>query len=134
MSKINDHSNSARSQRQQGHKSWRDVLPIHPAADLFPEMSADELQALGEDIQQHGLHEGIALLDGKLLDGRNRLDAMERVGINLVIGGKLDWANIAHRNVKPRNPVAYVISKNIHRRHLNAEDRPPTISYAGGLQ
>ena len=25
--------------------SWRDVLPIHPAADLFPLMSPDELTA-----------------------------------------------------------------------------------------
>jgi hypothetical protein len=32
-------------------KSWRDVLPIHPAAELFPLMSPGELRALGEDIK-----------------------------------------------------------------------------------
>jgi hypothetical protein len=26
-------------------KSWRDILPVHPAADLFPMMSRDELRA-----------------------------------------------------------------------------------------
>ena len=33
---------------------WRDVLPVHPAADLFPMMSRDELLALGEDIKEGG--------------------------------------------------------------------------------
>ena len=30
-------------------KSWRDVINVHPAADLFPMMSPDELKTLGED-------------------------------------------------------------------------------------
>jgi hypothetical protein len=30
--------------------SWRNTLPIHPAAELFPRMSPDELQALGDDV------------------------------------------------------------------------------------
>ena len=67
-------------------KSWRDVLPIHPAAELFPLMSPDELQALGEDIKKHdGLTSSIALWRAdpaaqlQLLDGRNRCDAIELV-------------------------------------------------------
>ena len=36
-------------------KSWRDVITIHPAADLFPMMSPDELKALGEDIRRNGM-------------------------------------------------------------------------------
>ena len=35
--------------------SWRDHLPIHPAADLFPTLDDDELVALGEDIKRNGL-------------------------------------------------------------------------------
>ena len=63
-------------------QSWRDTLPIHPAAELFPLMSPDELAALGEDIRKHGLTSSIVLWsDGKsqalLLDGRSRLDAIE---------------------------------------------------------
>src|SRR5262249_61366782 len=42
-------------------KSWRDVLPIHPAAELFPPMSPDELRALGEDIRKNGLTSPIVL-------------------------------------------------------------------------
>jgi hypothetical protein len=35
--------------------SWRDVLKIHPACELFPLMSQAELKELGEDIKKNGL-------------------------------------------------------------------------------
>jgi hypothetical protein len=82
-------------------KSWRDVLKVHPAADLFPMMPPDELRALGEDIRKNGLRDWVALLDGKLLDGRNRLDAMELVGIKPIAdNGQIEWAKIPFHNVK----------------------------------
>ena len=109
--------------------NWRDVLPIHPAAELLPGMSEQELRELGEDIRKNGLYEGVALLDGKLLDGRNRLDAMQVAGIRLVTGnGHPEWANIPYRNVQGVEPFTYVISKNIHRRHLTAEQKRELIA------
>ena len=42
-------------------QSWRDTLPIHPAADLFPRMSSDELRESGKDIRKNGLRSSIAL-------------------------------------------------------------------------
>jgi ParB-like chromosome segregation protein Spo0J len=79
-----------RSKKVRG-MSWRDSIKVHPAADLFPMMSEAELRALGEDIRANGLRSPIVLhRDDKpredarrytLLDGRNRLDAMELVGI-----------------------------------------------------
>ena len=68
-------------------KSWRDVLQIHPAADPWPMMMPDELRALGEDIKKNGMQVPISILHEKptkLLDGRNRLDAMEMVGLDVV--------------------------------------------------
>jgi hypothetical protein len=110
-------------------KSWRDLLPVHPAAELFPMMSEEELRALGEDIKKNGLREGVALLDGKLLDGRNRLEAMEAVGIKLTTGnGQIKWAKISSRNVKGADPIAFVISKNIQRRHLSADQKRDVIA------
>ena len=58
------------------------ALPIHPAAEAFPLMAPGELAVLGADIKTHGLTSPIVLWsDGKspalLLDGRNRLDAIE---------------------------------------------------------
>lgn len=105
-------------------KSWRDVLPIHPAAEMFPRMSKNELLALGEDIKRHGLREGIALYNDVLLDGINRLDAMEAVGTNLITGnGEINWALLSPLDVRNIDPYEYVVSANLHRRHLTTEQK-----------
>ena len=70
-------------------KSWSDVLDVHPAANLFPRMAERELRELGNNIREHGLVSPIAIFkevgtDGvrySLLDGINRLNAMEMAGI-----------------------------------------------------
>jgi hypothetical protein len=117
--------------------SWRNLLPIHPAADLFPLMPPDELRALGEDIVKNGLRSHIVLWrsDPKsptavLLDGRNRLDAIELVtgkpvevgAPSLMAGGFLATDRVIVLD-KAVEPFTYVISANLHRRHLNAEQR-----------
>jgi len=124
-------------------KSWRNVLPVHPAADLFPLMSPDELRELGEDIKKNGLRQRVMLWRGKLLDGRNRLDAMEAAGIPVWIKRTegAPWINYEiTRNGKRRtdvanepwdigdDPYAYILSANIHRRHLTAEQRRELIA------
>src|SRR5262249_52732963 len=130
----NSHSSCA---RQASAQSWRDVLPIHPAAELFPRMSADELRTLGEDIKKNGLTSPIVLWEaGKttqlfLLDGRGRLDAMEAVGLP-VVGKDGEWLdlNFALRcagRIRGGDPYAYVVSANVHRRHLSAEQKRDLI-------
>jgi hypothetical protein len=122
-------------------KSWRGVLPIHPAADLFPLMTPGELRALGDDIIKNGLTSLIVLWsDGKspalLLDGRNRLDAIEiatghpvEIGAPSVMAGKDFLAtNTVIALGKSVDPFAYVISANIHRRHLTAEQKRELIA------
>src|SRR5262249_28467042 len=111
-------------------QSWRDVLPVHPAADLFPMMSEAELRELGEDIKKHGLASRIVLWSPacgskeiSLIDGRNRLDAMELVGVdtsNCIIPKE---AGATHAD-----PYAYVVAANIHRRHLTAEQKGELIA------
>jgi len=92
-------------------------------------MSADELRVLGEDICKNGLRDEITLLDGQLLDGRNRLEAMAMAGIKLMSGnGQLEWAIVRYHNVKGVDPVTFVISKNIDRRHLTPEDKRDLIA------
>lgn len=131
-------------------KSWRDVYKVHPAADLFPMLPEDELRKLGEDIKANGLKEPIAFwslhtgMDAEtmVLDGRNRLDAMELVGIETVAPvGKKYWIAIPARFLclgkNPEfpdcgqiNPYSYAISKNVHRRHLTKEERADMILQA----
>lgn len=57
-------------------------LQAHPVADLFPMLADDELAELAEDIKQRGLLHPIVLdVEGRVLDGRNRLAACRLVGI-----------------------------------------------------
>jgi hypothetical protein len=70
--------------------SWRDVLPVHPAAELLPPPPAEELRELGEDIKRHGQRIPVSIQNGKLLDGRTRLDAMELAGLPVVQDGALN--------------------------------------------
>jgi ParB-like chromosome segregation protein Spo0J len=112
--------------------SWRDVLKVHPAADLFPLVSTDELKALGEDIKKNGLRNRIAVIDGPddepiLIDGRNRLDAMELVGLEIVLENVAMLA-CCRKHSPGFDPYAYVISANIHRRHLTAEQQRDLIA------
>lgn len=53
----------------------------HPAADVFPMLDEAQLDSLARDIRAHGLKHPIMRLDGKILDGRNRLSACLRAGV-----------------------------------------------------
>jgi hypothetical protein len=120
--------------------SWRDVLPIHPAAELFPLMSSEELRELGADIKANGLKNPIVLWfpdhesnKPELLDGRNRLDAMDAAGIPVVCddwrGGGTHQLQVNWREVyAPTDPHAYVISANIRRRHLTTAQKDELIA------
>jgi ParB/Sulfiredoxin domain len=123
-------------------KSWRDIYKVHPAADVFPMLPEDELRKLGEDIKQRGLEEPIVLWsqekgsDVYLLDGRNRMDAMELVGMETFYKTKEGGYHIQaghHRMVNSQehryyiDPYTFVISKNIRRRHLTKEQQADLI-------
>jgi hypothetical protein len=112
--------------------TWRHILPIHPANDLLPPMGDVELRELGEDIKRHGLQSRITIIVDKegverLLDGRSRLDAMERVGLRILTEDlELDRAVVPvdlARTDHISDPYAFVLSANVHRRHLTTEQR-----------
>jgi hypothetical protein len=113
---------------QSSAQSWRDVLPVHPAAELFPPMTRDELIALAGDIKQNGLQIPVALteIEGKpfVLDGRNRLDALEYLGCDVSNSFDAWWGH----HLRVEDPFAFVISVNIQRRHLDAEQRRKLIA------
>ena len=82
--------------------NWRDHLKVHPAADVFPLLSETDpaaLRELGEDIKKNGLRAPIALWKNQkrfppvLLDGRNRLDAMEAASIEIKVESRGTDAN-----------------------------------------
>jgi hypothetical protein len=123
-------------------KSWRDVLPIHPAAELFPLPPPDELKALGEDIVKNNLTSSVVLwrahpnAQAQLLDGRSRLDAIEiATGSPAVVGAPSITAGedfLACDKVvvldKTVDPFAYVVSANVYRRHLSTRQKRELIA------
>ena len=84
----------------------------HPLADLFPMMSPDEMKALIDDVRDRGVQRPIVLLDGQVLDGRNRYHAARE-------------AEAGYRVVEftGDDPLAFVISENMRRRHLTEGQR-----------
>ncbi|MBW3599817.1 MAG: hypothetical protein KY475_21420 [Planctomycetes bacterium] len=88
--------------------------PIHPICRLFPMLPHAELEGMAEDIRRRGkLLEPIVLFQGAVLDGRNRLEACRRAGVQPSF---VDWQGEG-------SPLEWAIAKNIRRRQLNASQR-----------
>lgn len=88
------------------------MYQAHPLAELLPAMSEDQYLALKSDIQTQGQYESIKLLDGIILDGRNRFRACTELGIQVKTE---QWTGTDARQ--------YVVSVNLKRRHLSANQR-----------
>jgi len=103
-------------------------LKFHPLADIFPLMEGEEFEALVADIKANGLREAIALHEGKILDGRNRYRACLASGVQPYFQGEIRKCNGEVITDIVGDPLAYVISASIRRRHLTAEQRRELIA------
>jgi hypothetical protein len=86
-------------------------MKFHEAANLFP-MDDESLGELMEDIRKHGQRQAVELLNGEIIDGRRRATACNRLGLK-----------IKTVDVDVDDPIAYVLSLNLHRRHLSASQK-----------
>jgi ParB-like chromosome segregation protein Spo0J len=101
-------------------------LTFHPFANIFPLLEGAEFDALVADIKANGLYDPVVMYDGKVLDGRNRWRACQVLEIS--------------PNTVPyegADPLAFVIAKNLKRRHLDESQRAmvaaklATLSHGG---
>lgn len=92
---------------------------LHPLCTLFPRMDGEAFATLVADIKANGLNEPITLHDGMILDGGNRYRACVAAGINPIFD---EFAG--------KNPVTFVLSANLHRRHLTASQSAAIVSAA----
>ena len=90
-----------------------EILEFHEVANLFPLMEGKEYDELCQDIKDNGLLEQIWIHpDGSILDGRNRYRACLQTGTE----PRFDtWRGV--------DELEFVLSKNLHRRHLNETQR-----------
>jgi hypothetical protein len=89
-------------------------------AALFPMMSDEELDELADDIKANGLLNPIIVdQEGILIDGRNRLEACKRAGVEPqteILNGT--------------DPVVYILAQNVKRRHLSAGQKAMAVAFA----
>lgn len=96
---------------------------FHEAASIFPLMNSEEFNHLKADIEERGQREYAVLFDGKIIDGRNRYRACKALGI------ECEFSELEECD----DPVAYVISANLHRRQLKTSQRAMCAAKLAGL-
>lgn len=102
--------------RDRPQTDMKNTYPIHPLAAAFPEMAAEEFADLKASIKDHGLRHPVVLLEGQILDGRNRDAACVELKIPPF-----------YREYDPAIdgdvPVAFVADENLNRRNLTIGQR-----------
>ncbi len=94
----------------------------HPAAAAFPLLEGDDFKRFVADMKANGLHEPIVLYKGQILDGRNRGRACDDGGIEP-----------RFREYEGDDPVGYVVSLNMSRRHMNESQRAMVAARLAGI-
>jgi len=95
-----------------------DPLKQHPLSKAFPEMSSREQEDLTDDIRVNSQRHDIIMLDGMVLDGWHRAKSCA------ILGREPLTASLA----VDIDPVAYVQSVNLHRRHLTGSQRAAAVT------
>lgn len=95
------------------------MMDLHPLCTFFPRLADDEFSALKADIEANGQTHPIYVLDGMILDGGNRYRALCELGME-------------PRTVEYTggNPVQFVLSSNLRRRHLTPGQAAAIVSAA----
>jgi len=95
------------------------TLELHPLCTLFPRLEGADFGALKADIAAHGLREPIVVHAGFILDGGNRYRACVEAGVEPTL-----------KEFTGDNPVSFVLSANLHRRHLTPGQQAAIVSSA----
>ena len=86
-------------------------MQFHEAANIF-QLDEEHIDQLVADIKARGLEVPIEVLDGKIIDGRRRWIACEKAKV------EPDFCE-----VQTDDPLNYVLSINLHRRHLDQSQK-----------
>jgi len=84
----------------------------HPAAEVFPLMPKKDFTILTDSIKRNGQNKAIELLDGLIIDGRDRQRACEAAGVIPI-----------YTDIQTDDPIEYVLVCNEHRKHYTTRQR-----------
>ena len=98
-----------------------DNYVAHPFANLFPMIEGKEFDQLRDDIAVQGILEPIRLYQGMILDGRNRYAAGKAAGHQFSVDDFVHWEGTL------AEAEQWVISTNLHRRHLSAKQKQEMV-------
>lgn len=85
---------------------------FHELANIFPLIEGQAYKELLADVMKHGVREPIWVYEGKILDGRNRYRAATVIDKPFEV-----------KEYEGSDAAGFVISLNLHRRHLNEAQR-----------
>ena len=104
-----------RVEDQEVHPRVGETMEFHPLAAIFPLLTGEEFAGMVADIKQNGLRDPITLTPDRLiLEGRNRYRACIEAGVE---------PKFETTREPQENWLSFIISKNVHRRHLTASQR-----------
>ena len=92
---------------------------LHPLCTLFPRLDELAFASLVADIKANGLREPIVVHQGLILDGGNRYRACLEAGVDP------QFTEFAGGNL-----VSFVLSANLHRRHLSPGQQAAIVASA----
>jgi ParB-like chromosome segregation protein Spo0J len=98
-----------------------DSYIAHPLANMFPMIEGNAFEELKRDISAQGILEPIRLYQGMILDGRNRYAAAKAWGHDFSVDDFVQWEGTL------AEAEAWVISTNLHRRHLSAKQKQEMV-------
>ena len=107
---------------EKGASPIQKTMRIYPQAELFPMMSSEELAEFAEDIKANGLHQPIITThDDQLLDGLIRYTACRLAGVEP-----------RFEKLNGQDPVDYLVSANLRRRHLTKSQQAMILAILYG--
>src|SRR5262245_27085543 len=99
------------------------ALQFHPLADLLPLLEGLDFEELVADVRAHGVREPVWIHDSRILDGRNRYRAAQAADVECPT-----------RTYDGDDPVGFVISLNLKRRHLSESQRAMVAAKLANLK
>lgn len=105
-------------------------LKPHELALLFPPLEKEAAAELSTDIKINGQRDPIILFENKILDGVQRYGACLDARVEPETT-KFEFTDAFHKGI---HPVDFVMSKNLHRRHLSKGQRAVVYVSAENLR